>query len=158
MPEESDLGRKWFEEYTQRIDAGVILPGQEGVRYKCPCCGYPTLDERRGYEVCYLCDWEDDGQDDPYAEEVWGGPNHLYSLAEARSNFKRYLTMYDPAKETRRRVLPGPAERNAKLALMKAFEALDKHEPGMADEVASQEVYACEKALARVRGRRLPLP
>lgn len=49
-------------------------------REKCPCCGFPTLEELRGYEICELCDWEDDGQDDPYANQVLGGPNGDYSL------------------------------------------------------------------------------
>lgn len=57
-------------------------------RFKCPCCGYPTLDERAAYDICVLCNWEDDGQDDPNADEVWGGPNAGYSLTEARKNFK----------------------------------------------------------------------
>src|SRR5579863_7304160 len=28
----------------------------------CPCCGYPTLTDRDAYEICCLCNWEDDGQ------------------------------------------------------------------------------------------------
>ncbi|MGE7903445.1 CPCC family cysteine-rich protein [Peribacillus sp. NPDC094092] len=44
-------------------------------RVKCSCCGFPTLDERRSYEICELCDWEEDGQEDLYTDEVWGGPN-----------------------------------------------------------------------------------
>lgn len=63
-------------------------------RFNCPCCGYPTLEERRGWEICCLCDWEDDGQDDPHADEVWGGPNADYALMEARNNFKKNYTMY----------------------------------------------------------------
>jgi len=47
-----------------------------------------------GFEICILCNWEDDGQDDPYADEVWGGPNGDYSLTEARKNFKENLIMY----------------------------------------------------------------
>lgn len=42
-------------------------------RFKCPCCGYPTLNERVAYDVCILCNWEVDGQDDDCADEVWGG-------------------------------------------------------------------------------------
>ncbi|MBO1001029.1 hypothetical protein IOC57_25315 [Bacillus sp. SD075] len=63
-------------------------------REKCPCCGFPTLDERGGYDICELCNWEDDGQDDLYADEVWGGPNGDYSLTEARRNFNKHLIMY----------------------------------------------------------------
>ena len=66
-------------------------------RYVCPCCNYPTLSERNGYEICGLCFWEDDGQDDRNASEVLGGPNHDYSLTEAKNNFIQYLTMYRPS-------------------------------------------------------------
>jgi hypothetical protein len=67
-----------------------------GVRFECPCCRYPTLRERGSYEICILCFWEDDGQDDPAADQVWGGPNYDYSLTEARKNFRSYLTQYRP--------------------------------------------------------------
>lgn len=63
----------------------------------CPCCHYPTLSERQTYEICSLCNWEDEGQDDHDADEVLGGPNKDYSLTEARENFKKYLTMYRPS-------------------------------------------------------------
>ncbi|WP_372442142.1 CPCC family cysteine-rich protein [Actinomadura violacea] len=61
-----------------------------GEPYACPCCGYLTL-ERRGYfEICPVCFWEDDGQDDHDADESRGGPNRGLSLAEARRNFAAY--------------------------------------------------------------------
>jgi hypothetical protein len=41
-----------------------------------------------------MCNWEDDGQNDPHAEERWGGPNGDYTLSEARTNFIRHLHMY----------------------------------------------------------------
>ncbi|MFN3717158.1 MAG: CPCC family cysteine-rich protein [Thiobacillus sp.] len=53
----------------------------------CPACGYPTLASRAGYDYCSLCHWEDDGQDDPHADEAWGGPND-HSLTQARANFE----------------------------------------------------------------------
>jgi uncharacterized Zn finger protein (UPF0148 family) len=83
----------------QRLDAQL----REGARSTCPCCGYPTIDGRAGFDICSLCDWEDDGQDDaersPYRgyyvpDVVAGGPNADYSLTEARENFAQYLTMY----------------------------------------------------------------
>ncbi len=46
------------------------------------------LASRAGYDYCSLCHWEDDGQDDPYADEEWGGPND-HSLAQARANFEK---------------------------------------------------------------------
>jgi hypothetical protein len=54
--------------------------------YLCPCCGYKTLSERGGYEICPVCFWED-GQGDEDADIVGGGPNAELSLAEARKNF-----------------------------------------------------------------------
>src|SRR5262249_35921558 len=60
----------------------------------CPCCAYPTLPERYGFYVCPICGWEDDGQDDQDADEVKAGPNHGYSLTEARRNFILKGTMF----------------------------------------------------------------
>lgn len=57
--------------------------------YGCPCCGYLTLEERGGYEICPVCFWEDDGQDDHDADEVRGGPNYTLSLTTARANFTK---------------------------------------------------------------------
>ncbi|WP_442505878.1 CPCC family cysteine-rich protein [Novipirellula sp. SH528] len=53
----------------------------------CPCCGYATLDERGGWDICRICWWEDDGQDNHNATVVTGGPNSNISLARARLNF-----------------------------------------------------------------------
>lgn len=59
-------------------------------RFTCPCCGYLTLSERTTWEICPVCFWEDDGQDDPRADEVWGGPNGSLSLSQARCNFQQF--------------------------------------------------------------------
>jgi len=60
-----------------------------GPPFSCPCCGNRTLGEREGYEICPVCFWEDDGQDDHDADIVRGGPNYDLSLTAARENFKR---------------------------------------------------------------------
>jgi len=78
----------------------------------CPCCGYRTLEERGGYEICAVCWWEDDGQDNKRASEAWGGPNGGVSLTRARFNFLTY-GIYDPAREDLRR-LQEPTEKFAK--------------------------------------------
>ena len=65
-------------------------------RHQCPCCGYPTLDEVAIYDLCLLCFWEDDGQDDDTADDVRYGPNSDYSLSEARRNFKEFRIMFRP--------------------------------------------------------------
>ncbi|CAN5520199.1 hypothetical protein BH09VER1_BH09VER1_51490 [soil metagenome] len=54
---------------------------------RCPCCAYHTITKRAGFELCPVCWWEDDGQDDHNADEIHGGPNGNLSLAEARSNY-----------------------------------------------------------------------
>lgn len=53
----------------------------------CPCCGYATLSGRGEYEICNVCWWEDDGQDNHNANVVNGGPNGKLSLTRARINF-----------------------------------------------------------------------
>ena len=59
--------------------------------HTCPGCGYPTLSERGGYEICEVCNWEDDNQDDKNADEIWGGPNSDLSLTENRLNIGKTL-------------------------------------------------------------------
>jgi hypothetical protein len=39
------------------------------------------------YDICPLCFWEGDGQDDHDADMMRGGPNGKLSLTEARHNF-----------------------------------------------------------------------
>lgn len=67
--------RKVFDEHIKV--AGINLA-------TCPSCGYPTLLERAGYEICEICNWEDDGQDDKNADEILGGPNKNLSLTTSR--------------------------------------------------------------------------
>jgi len=55
----------------------------------CPCCGYATLSERGGFEICEVCFWEDDGQDSEDADIERGGPNQT-SLTVARRNYLKY--------------------------------------------------------------------
>ena len=62
----------------------------DGSLYRCPCCGYRTLDERGSFDICQVCFWEDDGQDDHDADEVRGGPNYELSLTQARQNFREF--------------------------------------------------------------------
>lgn len=79
---------------------------EDAGRATCPCCGYPTIPVRGACEICPLCAWEDDGQDDPERrpagaseaapDAVVFGPNHDYSLSEARANFARNLTSFRP--------------------------------------------------------------
>jgi hypothetical protein len=90
--------RRWYEEgYSHLYDSEKVAVGL----FTCPCCGYPTLSGREDYEICILCSWEDDGQDDENANEVRGVPNGLFSLSQARFNFHEHLCMYPPDQDTR---------------------------------------------------------
>ncbi|WFE29842.1 CPCC family cysteine-rich protein [Solwaraspora sp. WMMD791] len=64
-----------------------VFRGPEHGPHACPCCGYLTLAERGSYEICPVCFWEDDGQDEHDAARVRGGPNRGLSLLDARKNF-----------------------------------------------------------------------
>lgn len=70
-----------------------VMPDAEA----CPCCGRKTIGERGCYEICRVCWWEDDGQDNDQADEVLGGPNGGVSLTEARRNFLAH-GIFDPTR------------------------------------------------------------
>lgn len=88
--------------------------------FPCPCCGFITLADQGGYDICAICWCEDDGQDDPYADEVWGGPNYEYSLTHARQNFLDHGHMYDTGNGIE--VVEKPSQR--RLDLMRFVEAV----------------------------------
>ncbi len=90
-PNEVERRSAWFDWYVGRLnDHSVVGDRREGEKYACPCCGYLTLDERGGYDICPVCFWEDDGQDDADADVVRGGPNGNLSLTMARSNVRQF--------------------------------------------------------------------
>ncbi len=86
-PSPEELARRvaWFHGYTARLEG---QPPELPLR--CPCCGCKTLGERGGFEICEVCFWEDDGQDDHDADVVRGGPNGALSLTQARANYRRF--------------------------------------------------------------------
>jgi hypothetical protein len=59
------------------------------VRFRCPCCGYKTLDAPAALKLCPVCWWEDDGQEDGDAAEVRLTVNGQLSLKEARANYAK---------------------------------------------------------------------
>jgi len=149
--------RKWFEGYIQRIENGVSKPPQSNTRYACPCCGYPTLFERGGYEICELCNWEDDGQDDPHENEIWGGPNGSYSLASARLNFQRYYIMYDPHEVTTRirGNMNSAIEDQAKRTIAGAFDVMIGETDQSVIDSLWQRIFDAEKILNNEKLRRV---
>jgi hypothetical protein len=91
-PHEKELARRaqWFERYTDAAINHSVHQAERGEPYPCPCCGYLTLDSRGNYEICAVCFWEDDGQDDHDADVVRGGPNRGLSLTQGRRNFAKF--------------------------------------------------------------------
>ncbi len=67
-------------------------PAADGSFYRCPCCAFRTFRERGVFEICPVCWWEDDGQDDNDADDVRGGPNGAFSLNHARPNYRKFGT------------------------------------------------------------------
>jgi len=147
MEDELRKRRAFFDSYGSRPGEkdAAIPPG--GIRISCPCCGYPTLGERGGYEICELCWWEDDGQDDTDADIVRGGPNHGHSLTEARENFMRFLAMYPPDRDPRMRGTDNEETKRIKHELIALFKRmLAEPIPDELDEIWNK-VKLAERAL-----------
>jgi hypothetical protein len=73
-------------------------------RFPCPCCGFLTLDSPGTFDICPICNWEDDNVQ--FHEAAYRGGANLVSLNEARANFET-LRVSDP--DARERVR-NPAE------------------------------------------------
>jgi hypothetical protein len=84
-----DERRAWFGQYTSVLQWHPVVAAPEAGPFRCPCCRRRTLAERAGYEICPVCFWEDDGQDEADADIVRGGPNYTLSLVQARRNYAR---------------------------------------------------------------------
>ncbi len=68
-----------------------IVQREESVpTYRCPCCKFKTLCGRGQDEICKVCFWHDDCQDEHDAEVVRGGPNYHLSLRQAQANYHAY--------------------------------------------------------------------
>ncbi len=128
--------------------AGSSTPAHRGPSLRLPLLRVLDAVRAGGYEICCLCNWEDDGQDDPRADEVWGGPNGAYSLAQARRNFLRHLIMYDPAQpSTRIGGADSPVELDAKRTMISSFDAMPSAPDEATLENLWQDVFRAEAVL-----------
>jgi hypothetical protein len=92
--------RRWFEHHYDLLEStSILIESKPGVTFRCPCCGSKTLDMRGGFEICPVCFWEDDGQDDHDADVVRGGPNGKLSLTLARANYREFAACQRSALE-----------------------------------------------------------
>lgn len=83
--------REYFNRYLPKLKGADRRNDIKNLGNSCPSCGYPTLDERCSWDICSICFWEDDGQDDEDADKVFGGPNSNYSLTRHRIEWDEYL-------------------------------------------------------------------
>jgi hypothetical protein len=145
MAEKLETNSAWFDFYTKELDTSP-KDGYKGFDkyFLCPCCYFPTLTERQGFEICPLCNWEDDGQDNHNADKVLGGPNQSYSLTEARHNFKKYFTSYRPSdsyhfqRTTEKKTIDGKIISD--LVEIKK-QIIEKYNLAMATESSSQRTH-----------------
>ena len=142
--------RRQLEQILQRL--ARPHDGSSGRRFTCPCCGYPMLTRRGAGEICDLCSWEDEGLDDDRLGEP-SSANAPYSLAQARTAFARYGTMYHPADDPRIGGADTPAESSAKAVIRAAFDAIDETTtPGQLEavwETVDQQIAILERELKR---------
>jgi uncharacterized protein (TIGR02996 family) len=92
----SHLGPPVLTRFDERFDYlnGWPTKGPSGqspqLALRCPCCGCKTLRARGAFQICQVCFWQDDGQDDYDADSVRGGPNGIISLTLARANYRQF--------------------------------------------------------------------
>jgi Cysteine-rich CPCC len=147
--------QRFFEVYSPGLTAHAGSEQSNEVRYACPCCGYPTLESLSEFEICYLCSWEDDGQNNADADLVRGGPNQSFSLVEARENFERYQVKYPPELDTRFEGPDSEKEKKAKQAIIAAYDRM-MDAPGLEEsQRLKQQVADGEKVLWQELKRRI---
>lgn len=66
--------RDFFNRHLPKLEGADSRSDIKNLGNTCPSCGYPTLNERDAWNICAICFWEDDGQDDLDADKVYGGP------------------------------------------------------------------------------------
>lgn len=124
-------------------------------RFNCPCCGYPTLDEKASYDICILCDWEDDGQNSLDADLITSGPNGGYSLKEARDNFKKYLVMYSPDRDMRMTGSDTKEEVKVKKQLINAYDGISKEKNSVQLDKLCSLAYELEDRLCKITSNKI---
>lgn len=156
---------------SRSVAAAVRREGTGMVeRFRCPCCGCLTLDERGDCDVCEVCYWEDDGQDDHNADAVLGGPNGRLSLTQARANYRTFgaceQSMLVNVRPPRQDELPSQkltkrgASQLARTTKSGAAAALPTVEELVAalDHKRNADVDAAESRLIKAHGREALIP
>jgi Cysteine-rich CPCC len=67
--------------------------------FLCPCCEAASFSEKGSFEICDVCNWEDDPVQ--FFNPTLAGGANITSLIEARENFKNYGHCRGPIKTPR---------------------------------------------------------
>lgn len=132
-----------------------ILGGRRAVDKPSVCCrvcGSLSLDGVYSHEICTICDWHEDGNDDGGPTNC--GPHYGVNFDEAKENFRLYLTSRRPTEGQRfLRSLPLRRFKEQFLALQQSlYEAARK-----GDSAESARVYRLlYDALKSISRARLP--
>jgi hypothetical protein len=60
--------------------------------HKCPVCGKYEFPDRDSFDICKVCNWQDDSlQDEDH--DYWGGANDM-SVNQAREAYQRGEQVY----------------------------------------------------------------
>lgn len=77
-------------------DDRLLVIATDAILHPCPCCGFRTLaePERGSYQICGVCDWEDDGVQfhDP---DYRGGANRASLNEDRRAFAARYNNEFE---------------------------------------------------------------
>ena len=139
--------RKFFDSYGNRDEEHEAGLPRKGIRFACPCCGYPTLNDRAFDEICWLCGWEDDAAE-PEDEEP-SVVNHGFTLAEARDNFEEFLVMYAPEQDTRMGGADSETTKELKRRIISAFDEMTTFPSAPQLRELWTEVHRCERQMYR---------
>jgi len=71
---------------NRQVGKIIAVKGKRRELISCPCCCYKTLDTRGDYDICKVCYWEDDGNDDLNA---YSQVNRM-ALIAAKENFRKF--------------------------------------------------------------------
>jgi hypothetical protein len=70
-----------------KVDINIFGIPKIGFDYlQCCCCGYFSLEEKGTAEICPVCFWEDDGENDL---DMISNPNRM-TLRQGRDNFVKF--------------------------------------------------------------------
>lgn len=79
MMDEHAQKRQWLDIYLARLRDGVIEPKKDSFRYTGPCCGYPTLQVRGGFDICCLWKSQRSRKRDNFRSDIFKGQESDYA-------------------------------------------------------------------------------